>query len=81
MSMKNSKKIKKNEKPAHIVLLCYVLMIQVDKQGLPTFIRGIHVCNVISQISSHEVKCEDKWYEVWNMKRFKSLEMDSFRSK
>ena len=46
-------------------------MIQVDKQGLPTFIWDIHVCNVISQISSHEVKCEDKWYEVWNMKRFK----------
>jgi hypothetical protein len=31
------KKIKKNEKPAHIVLLCHIPTIQVDKQGLHTF--------------------------------------------
>ena len=70
MSIKKLKKNQKNEKPPHIVLLCHILTIQVDKQGLHRFRQDIHVCHVISQISSHEVKCEDKWYGVWNMKRF-----------
>jgi hypothetical protein len=34
ISIKNSKKFKKNEKPAHIVFLCHILTIQVDKQGV-----------------------------------------------
>ena len=39
MSITNSKKIKKNEKPAHILFLYHILTIQVDKQGLHTFER------------------------------------------
>ena len=77
MSIKNSK----NEKPAHIVFLCHILTTEVDKQGLHTFEQKTHVHKVISQISSHEVKAEERWYELWDMKRFKNLEMDSFRSK
>ena len=34
---KNSKKIPKNEKPKHIVFLCHIVSIQVDKQGLDTY--------------------------------------------
>jgi hypothetical protein len=34
---KKFKKIQKIEKPAHIVFLCHILMIQVDKQGVHTF--------------------------------------------
>ena len=34
---KNSKKNQKNEKPKHIVFLCHIVSIQVDKQGLDIF--------------------------------------------
>ena len=34
---KNSKKIKKKEKPMHIAFLCHIVSIQVDKQGLDIF--------------------------------------------
>ena len=44
---KKFKKNQKKEKPAHIVFLCRILTIQVDKQGLYTFRRKIHVSNVI----------------------------------
>ena len=30
-------KIQKNEKPKHIVFLCHIVSIQVDKQGLDIF--------------------------------------------
>ena len=33
----NSKKIQKNEKPKHIVFLCHIVSIKVDKQGLDIF--------------------------------------------
>ena len=45
---KKFKKNRKNEKPPHIVLLCHILTIQVDKQGLHGFRRDIHVSQVIS---------------------------------
>ena len=61
MSLKN---FKKNEKPAHIVLLCHVLTIQVVKQDLDTLQQKNHVHNVISQTLSYEVKAEERWYEV-----------------
>ena len=34
---KIKKKIRKNEKPKHIVFLCHIVSIQVDKQGLDIF--------------------------------------------
>ena len=81
MSIKNSKKKSKKEKPAHIVFLCHILTITVDKHGINTFCRKIHVSNVISRTLSYEVKGEEKWLRVWNMKSFKSSEMASFWSK
>ena len=53
-------------------------MIQVDKQDLDTFQRKNHVPKVISQTLSYEVKGEERWYEVSNMKIFKSWEMVHF---
>ena len=35
----NSKKNQKNEKPKHIVFLCHIVSIQVDKQGLDIYIQ------------------------------------------
>ena len=34
---KKSKKNQKNKKPKHIVFLCHIVSIQVDKQGLDIF--------------------------------------------
>ena len=34
---KNSEENQKNEKPKHIVFLCHIVSIQVDKQGLDIF--------------------------------------------
>ena len=34
---KNSKKNQKNEKPKHIVFLCHIVSIQVDKRSLDIF--------------------------------------------
>ena len=39
---KKFKKSKINGKPPHIILLCHILTIQVDKHGLHTFKRDIH---------------------------------------
>ena len=46
---KNNQKI---EKSAHIVLICRILTTQVDKQGIDTFKRKMHVSGVISQNSN-----------------------------
>ena len=51
---------------------------EVHKQDLDTLQRKNHVHNVISQTLSYQVKGEERWYEVWNMKFFKSLEMVHF---
>jgi hypothetical protein len=45
---KKIQKNQKNEKPAHIVFLCHILMIQDDKQGVHTFKQKIHLSIVIS---------------------------------
>ena len=47
--LKNNQKI---EKPAHIVLIYRILTTQVDKQGIDTFERKMHVSGVISQNSN-----------------------------
>ena len=52
MMIQNLKKNQKNEKPAHIAFLCHIPMILVDKHGVHTLKRDIHVCHVIPQISS-----------------------------
>ena len=46
------KKNQKNEKPAHIAFLWHIPKIIVDKHGVHTLKRHIHVCHVIPQISS-----------------------------
>ena len=55
ISIKNSKNIKKNGKPVHMVLVYHILKTQVDKQGLDTFKQKILVCSVKSQISNYEL--------------------------
>ena len=57
---KKFKKNQKNEKPPHIVLLCHILTIQVDKQDLDTLQQKNHVCKVISRTLSYEVKGEER---------------------
>ena len=52
---KKFKKHQKNGKPVHMVLVYHILTTQVDKQGIDTFKRNIHVCSVISQISNYEL--------------------------
>ena len=71
---------KKNKKHVHIVFLCHVLTSQVDKQNLDTFKRKIHGESVISQTLSYEIKGEEKWFMVWNMKIFKNLTTTSIWS-
>ena len=39
----NSKKNQKNEKPKHIVFLCHIVSIKVDKQGLDILNQTNHV--------------------------------------
>jgi hypothetical protein len=46
------RKNQNNGKHTHIVFLCHILTIQVDKQGLDTFIRKIHASNVTFQTLS-----------------------------
>ena len=80
MSIKNSKKNRKNGKPSHIVFLCHILPILVDKHGLHAVQPKNHVSNVISQILGYKFEGEDKRFRVWNMKSFKNLTKASFWS-
>ena len=53
------KKIQKNQKKGkqvHIVFLCHILPTQVDKHGIHTIERKLHVTHVISPIVMCEVK-------------------------
>ena len=52
---KKFKNYQKIEKPAHIVLISRILTTQVDKQGIDTFERKMHVSGVLSQNSKYEV--------------------------
>ena len=70
--LKCASKIQKKEKPAHIVVLCHILTIQVDKQGLYTFRRKNHVSTVISQTMAYELKGEEKGFWTGNMIILKS---------
>ena len=56
-------KNQKMENPAHIVVLCHILTIQVDKQGLRTFRREMHVVWTMS----YELKCKEKCFWTCNM--------------
>ena len=72
ISIKNSKNIKKNGKHVHMVLVCHILTTQVDKQGIDTFKRNVHVCSVISQISNYElssVKRSGSGRGTWNFQK------------
>ena len=52
---------------------------QVDKHDIHTFKRVIHECGVISQISSQEVKCEEREVVLsFEHEIFKSWEMVQF---
>jgi hypothetical protein len=63
----------KNEKPKHIVFLCYTLSIQVDKRtkvDLDIFKPKkscIYPLTLNSVLINYEVKHEEKWYWVSNM--------------
>ena len=62
--IKKNQKNQKNEKSSHIVLLCHIVTIQVDKQVVATFIQHIHAYKVISQNltkSRRSFKGEEKW--------------------
>ena len=73
-------KFKKNEKHAHIVYICHILMITVHKQVTITLELKIHVSNVISQTLSYKVKVEEKWFWILNMKFSKTSPMLHFEA-